>query len=175
MRFIAASLVFLAACGPSGSSPEAVFNTAKKAGETKDWRTFYGCFDPEKAPEVLVGIIMMAGFTVMDDKEGEKELRSILERHNFDPDQKKSGGMGDARQAFAGIKDPPGLFKDLMTFTEKKSKKDGKSNMDVQGELKDLKVEEDKAVGMVVTKDGKKTPMVFVRRDGTWYVSSRGD
>ena len=172
MRRFAASLVLLAACGPSAASPEAVFNTAKQAGQSKDWRTFYACFDPEKAPEMLLGIIMMAGFATMNDKEGEKELNSILARHNFDPEKQKSSGMGDAKQAVAAIKDPPGLFQELMSFSEKKTKKGGQATMDIQGDLTDLKVDGDKASATIAMKEGKKMPLHFVRRGGSWYVTS---
>ena len=40
------------------------------------------------------------------------------------------------------------------------------------GDLADLKIDGDKATGNVTMKDGKKTPMHFVRRNGAWYLSS---
>jgi hypothetical protein len=171
MRILAAAVVFLVGCGGSNSSPEAVFNSAKKAGESKDWKAMYGCFDPEKGPELLGGMLMMAGFSVMQDKEAEKELNALCVRHGFDPDKQKGSAMGDPKDALKSVKDPAGFFHDLITFSEKKSKKGEAPKMDMGGELSDLKTEGDKATGNVVTKDGKKKPIAFVRRNGAWYLT----
>lgn len=173
MRLVTAALIVLAGCGGgSASSPQAVFDTAKKAGESKDWKTFYGCFDPEQSHEILMGMIMVAGFSVMQDKDAEKELNEIFRRHGFDPEKKPASGKEDPKQMMASIKDPAGLFHEVMTFTEKKSKKGEMTKMDIRGDLADLKIDGDKATGNVTMKDGKKTPMHFVRRNGAWYLSS---
>lgn len=171
MRLVVAAALLLAGCGGSNSSPEAVFEAAKKAVESKDWKGFYQCCDPEKAPEMIMGGLMMAGFSVMQDKEGEKELNEISRRHGFDPENKGAMAKGNPKEVLKSVKDPAGFFHDLMTFSSRKSKKGEEPKMDVTGQLTDVKIQGESATGTLTTKDGKKTPTRFVRRDGSWYIS----
>ncbi len=174
MRILLAVAVLLCGCGcgSSNSSPDAVFKAAKKSAESNDWKTFYGCCDPEKAQDLLAVMVMMAGFSVMQDKEGEKELHEIFRRHGIDPDKQVSMKASDSKAAMASVKDPAACFHDLMTFNAKKSKKgDAMSMMKLEGDLSDVKIEGDKASGTVTLKDGKKTPVSFIHRGGSWYLS----
>ena len=172
MRILAAvAAVLLAGCGGSNSSPEAVFNAAKKAAETKDWKAFYGCCDPENAKQLLAGMAMAAGFSVAQDKEGEKELKEIFRRHGLDPG-KQASMKGDSKSDLASVKDPAACFQDLMTFCEKKAKgSDANTMMHLQGDLADVKIDGDKATGTLTTKGGQKGPIAFVRLNGSWYLS----
>jgi len=172
MRILpAVAAVLLVGCGGSNSSPEAVFGAAKKAAETKDWKGFYGCCDPENALQMLAGMVMAAGFSVMQDKEGEKELKELLRRHGLESD-KPSAMKGDSKPDLATVKDPAACFGDLMAFCEKKSKSaDMNTMMRLQGDLTDVKIDGDKATGTVALKNGPKTPIAFVRLNGSWYLS----
>jgi hypothetical protein len=172
MRILAAvAAVLLSGCGGSNSSPEAVFKEAKRSAETKDWKSFYGCCDPENARQMLAGLVMAAGFSVMQDKDGEKELKELLHRHGLDAE--KQGSMkGDSKPDLAPVKDPAACFGDLMTFCEKKSKgADMNSMLRLQGDLTDVKIDGDKATGTVALKNGPKSPIAFVRLKGSWYLS----
>jgi hypothetical protein len=163
--------VVLVGCGASNSSPEAVFGAAKKAAESKDWKTFYGCCDPENARQMLAGLVMAAGFTVMQDKEGEKEFKELLHRHGLESD-KAASMKGDSKPDLASVKDPAGCFGDLMAFCEKKSKgADVNTMIRLQGDLSDVKIDGDKATGTLTLKNGPKTPIAFVRISGSWYLS----
>lgn len=173
MKKILAILVPLlgAACGGSGGSPEAVFEAAKKSIESKDWKGFYGCVDPEKAHEMLVGAVFMASFSVMQDKDGQKQVEEIGKRHGCDLSSGPGAPKGDPKELLKGAKDPAGFFSDLMTFADAKSKPGEKSHLAISGQLSDVKIEGDRATGSMTQKDGKKDTMNFTRRGGSWYLS----
>jgi len=177
----AAALVALAACGgkAGGSTPEDVFEQAKKAGTAKDYKTFYACVDPDGADGLLMGVCLGAGFSCMDDKDAQKELEAITTRHGLKKDDNKPLGLGDrakakeaAKEMFKDVKDRPALFSELMAFTDKHSK--GKKSLgdELDGTtLKDLKVEGATAKAKQLLKTGKESDIAFVKRDDRWYLS----
>ncbi|HLF95322.1 MAG TPA: hypothetical protein VJB14_17780 [Planctomycetota bacterium] len=172
MRIIlAAACIVLASCGGSGGSPEAVFESAKKAVESKDWKGFYACVDPEKAQEMVVGALFMASFSVMQDKDGQKQVEEIGKRHGCDLSSGPGAAKGDPKEMLKSVKDPAGFFNDLMTFSDAKSKPGEKTHLAISGQLADVKVQGDTATGSMTTKEGKKDTMNFVRRGGSWYLS----
>ena len=160
-----------AACGGSFSSPEAVFEAAKKTVEAKDWKGFYACVDPEKTHEMLVGALFMASFSVMQDKDGQKQVEEIGKRHGCDLSSGPGAPKGDPKEILKGVKDPAAFFTDLMTFADSKSKPGDKTHLAVSGQLSDVKIEGDRATGSMTKKDGKKDTMHFARRGGSWYLS----
>ncbi len=176
----AAALVALAACGgkAGGSTPEDVFEQAKKAGSAKDYRTFYACIDPDGADGMLLAMSVGAGFTCMDNKDAQKELEGITTKHGLKTDDKKPLGLGDkekakqaAKELFKDVKDRPALFSDLVTFMQKHGK-DKNVLGDLDGTtLKDLKVDGTTAKAKQVLKDGKESQIAFVKRDERWYLT----
>jgi len=93
-------------------------------------------------------VMMTAGFSVMTDKEAEKELHDLCRRHGIDPEKEPSFAKGNPKEFMNSIRDPAGLFHDLMVFTERKSKKE-MTQVDPKGDLTDLKINGDHATGMV--------------------------
>lgn len=58
-----------------------------------------------------------------------------------------------------------------MNFTEKQSKKGEEAHFDIHGEIKDIKINGDRATGSVTKRDGTPETMHFVRRAGRWYMA----
>lgn len=173
MRFVHAMWVgiVLWGCGGSGGSPEAVFEAAKKSVESKDWKGFYACVDPEKSHEMLVAALFMASLSVMQDKPGETELEEIGKRHGYDLKAGAPSSKGDPKEILKAVKDPAGFFLELMTFADKRSKEGEKPHLAISGQLTDVKIQGDAATGSMTRKEGKKDTMNFVRRGGSWYLS----
>ena len=176
-------LTVLVACGGGGggsSTPEGVFEKAKSAAKSKDWRTVYSCFNPQESDLFLFGMLMGASFSTMSDKDVAKELESIQTKHGLKehPDMKSMGGSDPsnrndmAKEAVKDVKDKPGLFDDLMRFMEKQGKGGAAfESKFVDVTLKDVKITGETATGQIVVADGKSRPTAFVRHEGAWYLS----
>ncbi len=165
MKRLLPALLFLAACG-SANSPQGTFDAAKKAVESKNWRGFYNCCDPENASMMVMAGVMMAGFSVINNKPAEEELNAIMKKHGIADDKKK-----DPKETMKDVKDPGALFEELMKFSDKHSKPGEQAALEVTGDLKDVKIDGDRASGTMTKKDGKTDTMKFVRRAGRWYIA----
>ena len=179
-RIVSVALVALVACGGGkggASSPQDVYDSAKSAAASKNWKALFQTIDPEKSDLMLFAVVMGASFSTMGNAEAQKELEPMLAKHGLDPKAKpnmsgKEGPESAAKEAFKNVKDKPALFAEVMAFTEKNSK--GKDSMKMpfdNATLKDVKIDGEKATGTSTQADGKTTPMHFVKRAGSWYIS----
>ena len=188
---MAFSLVLLAACGDGSSAskpaeegaatPDELYAKLVAVGEKSDWKGFYACIEPERRAAFTMMMFMGAGFSCMGEgepaKAKAKELEAIVAKHDL-PKKKEGENVNMADEAamtkasnefLKNVKDPAGLFADLMAFNEKNDKGGMKAQ---PGKLVDLKIEGDNASATVETAKGK-NPAKFVRRNGRWFMALR--
>ncbi len=187
--------------GATYKTPEECFQAAKKATAKGDWKAFVNCLSPKMVDQatammVIIGAmsqdIMPTGPGGADKFKDVKEpLAKVMAKHGLTMDVMKK--MADDK-VFPSPKGPPAP--DFMTkITGAVKEKDRPAFLaDVLGviaplmakdnsgkttdflanhELKDVKVDGDKAQGKVVTvKDGTEQPnpepVMFERVDGSW-------
>jgi hypothetical protein len=160
-----AALALLAACdvGAGGSNPESAFNGMRKSFESKNWGGAFDNVDPEDSEKFTLGMMFAASFTLMENQSAKGELDAIMKKHGIDEK------LGES--SLKKIKDHRALFIDLMNFMEKNSKPGKAAYLDVVGDIKEVKIDGETAKGTFTHKDGKTSPMNFVRRNGRRYVS----
>jgi hypothetical protein len=156
------------------SSPEKVAESFKKAAGEKDWNTMFACMTQESHKTMLGGVMIGAGFSTFGDEKKKESFEALMKKHGVDTSKK----VGPNDDPMAGIKDKPALFGDLVEFLEKNSpQKKGEKQKSFSEtfssvELKNFKIDGDKATADVVGKDGgeKEEPAEFRKIDGKWYL-----
>jgi hypothetical protein len=192
--------VAVAAAGdrqPVYRTPQEVFDAAKKALQKEDWKTFCGTLTNDSRdmfafPMVMLPV-MMKGFAKFFPEEKRKEflaklkpLEEVLAKHGLTEEAlnkmelAKPAGKGlDAMKEALGkllapVKDRCAFFADMMKAFQKMDDKKGKGGVILRdGELKDVKIEGDKAKGVFVRQEGGKEqrdPIQFARVDGSWRI-----
>jgi hypothetical protein len=167
-------------------TPQAVFEAAKTAAKKKDMRTFVGCLTPD-SQKLFTGQLVLAGvltkaFAGLDPsgklKEVVKPIDDLMAKHGlteealkkFKP-SKDPKETGKAMRAMADlIKDRTGFCVEIAALFEKSMPKKGKAAFENE-ELKDVKIDGDKAKGVLVSKDGekeRKVPIDFAKIGGGW-------
>jgi hypothetical protein len=184
---LAALVLMIAGCGGSDDSPEAVFATAKKAAENKDYEKFAQCLTPE-SQETLAGGLVFAGTMIKafaglgeqdeNQKKALAEIDEILKKHGLDPEKLDEGPPEEAtspEEAIAAlgkkIDDKAAFIGDMMKAMESLDESEGAPA--VAGELVDLKITDDKATATVVHKeDGKeqREPIEFRKLSDGWRI-----
>ena len=169
------------------ASPKAVFAAAVEASKKKDFKTFAGLLTTEsqgKLASQLAGLGAMLKMMAAFDKEGKMkdklpELEKIMDKHGLTKDV-----MGKLKQTkdpkeieannktiAAVIKDKPAFVADVMKWLDAANPGKSKGGPLDDAELKDVKVNGDKATGTVVTKvSGKEEPMEFAKVGGGWRI-----
>lgn len=172
----------LLGCGGSGgggghASPESVAAAAKKAIDEKDMGAFYDCLTVESqnvlaGTAVMVGSMMklMAGMGALGGPEVQAEaqqdaaeMTAILEKHGVTEESLKGASpnpamMGDP-QAISGladaVQDKRALVHDVFTLLDKLREGDSDMGSQFTGELKDLKIDGDRATAKLMTPRGE--------------------
>jgi hypothetical protein len=170
----------LAGCGASGggyASPEAVASAAKAAIDKKDMGAFYDCLTEESqntlaGTAVLVGSMMkmMSGMAAMGGPEAQAEaekevgeMTAIMEKHGVTEESLKDANpnpamMGDSQAigALANVvKDKRAFVHDVFTALDKMKKGGPNLSQQFTGELKDLKIDGDRATAKLTTQRGE--------------------
>lgn len=179
-------------------SPQAVYDAAKAAAEAKDTHKLFACLTPE-SQDLLVGVMAMGsvmaremavGFASMGGDaakaEAEKKfapLDEVLSKHGVSAaDLEKQSENIDVKadpksamkQIAALVKDKPGFMADMMKAAESLDT-DGKGGgpaEEFMANLSDVKIDGDKATGMISKPDtpNQKKPMHFKKVDGGWLI-----
>ena len=164
----------LAGCGAPGggyASPEAVATAAKAAIDKKDMGAFYDCLTEESqntlaGTAVLVGSMMKSGMVAMGGPEAQAEtaeVAAIMEKHGVTEESLKDANpnpamMGDSQAigALANVvKDKRGFVHDVFTVLDKMKQGGPDLSQQFTGELKDLKIDGDKATAKLITQRGE--------------------
>lgn len=152
--------------GGAASTPEAAFEGFKGGMVAKDYSSAFSYLTAE-SQDLLVGVMMIgAGFSTFGSEENATKLNEILEKHGVD-------SKSSNEKSFEDVKDKGALFGDLLGFLESLSGADGEEPEPFTGkfetaELKDVKVDGDKATGTVGDE-----PMHFVKIDGRWLIDMK--
>jgi hypothetical protein len=160
-----------------GASPEEVFRTAQALMSDRKWEQAFGCFDPESAGLMLLGAYLAAARRAAHS---DAELGRILKKHGIDeasmnpPDGKSETPQACGDRMLKKCREPAALFSELIEFEERHAAK-SEMAFDAAGELKDVKVDGDRARGTLVHEDGKTEPLVFVKRSGLWFIGIEMD
>ena len=183
-----------------GDSPEDVMAKAKAYAENKDFGGIVNLIAPAERPMLSAAMIMMSQMAPMmmgamgglGGEEGAAEMKSKMKP--FEDAMKKAmekhgADELDLSQAMANMQDPdaaakwindavPGLdhgafvgdvFQALSMLGDKATEEAGGNFNELAGELKDLKIDGDKATATINDKPGE-----FVKVDGRWYLSIKG-
>jgi hypothetical protein len=186
---------------PKYATPQEAWQAAAKAFTNKDWKAVYGVLTDESREKLTAQAaflpLMIKGFAKLapKDKQAEemaklKPLDDVLAKHGLTEevlkkmeqeakakgtDKKDPDAMKKALQTLiAPIKDRRAFVGEMMPALQKAtgmSKEDNKAFAEAQ--LKDVKVEGDKARGVLVLKKGDKEqrePIEFRREGGGWRV-----
>lgn len=167
-------------------TPQEVFTAAFNAVSRKDIKTFVTCYSPEAQKE-MAGDEALGGLRfreILQRKGNEKFLEkfkpvlAVLDRHGLTEKATKDLNELDRAKASAAalklIKDPAAFLVDYMEARVKANP--GGEEEDLKPKLADVKVEGNKAKGMlVVTIDGResKVPMEFVKAGAGWKIGPR--
>jgi hypothetical protein len=191
------SLVVIAGCTKKGSptdqkgaghkTPEEVFEAAKTAMTSGDYKTFVACLTPEAvdslAGQLAFGAAFMKGFSALDKKGDSakkfKPMFDVLDKHGLTDEffKKNQVKMGKSkaenakalRALGAKIKDAPVFVVDIMNASPAQQKKEMQDFGSAK--LKDLKVDGDTAKATLVSKKqgkDKEEPIEFKKIDGSW-------
>lgn len=179
--------------GGGYDSPQAVWDAAKKAEKDKDGETFIKCFDADTQNILAAGMVFTGMFATsmskFDKKAAEKmkPVQDVMNKHGLtedflkkaQKDKPKGNTPEDLMKAMLKltepIKDKAAFFvemtKAMDAASDKKKQKD--DHMIADAELKDVKIDGDKAKGKMVGKKGgeeKEQPIEFVKESGGWKI-----
>ena len=178
-------------CGGSGqgfATPEACYQAVKKAVEAKDWGGFYDCLTPE-SQEIVAGSMvlmgsmmkMMSGMAALGGPEAaakaEKEtadLTAVLEKHGvtdtalegFTPDPATMQQPEAIKKLADVVKDKRGFVVDMFAAMEKTATGGPNFDKKLAGELKDVKIDGDKATAKVAGAEGEQELDFLKTADG---------
>jgi len=180
---------------PVYKTPQAAFDAALKGFKNKDWKTIYGALTDESREKVASMAafmpLMMKGFAKLAPKDKQEEalakfkpLDRILAKHglteavlkkmekeNKGTEAKDPKAMEQAmKKLLEPIKDRAAFVAEMMTALDKMMGKQG-GDVPEGAQLKDLKVEGDRAKGFLIAKKGDKQeriPVEFRRQGGGW-------
>jgi hypothetical protein len=194
---LAALSVAVAGGGATYRTPEEVFEAAKKAIAREDWKGFCATLTDDSRDMLAGGLAMMPlmakGFAKFAGEEKEKEilaklkpLTEVLNKHglteetlNKMKDEKPAGLDPEAirkglKRLVSPIKDRCAFVAEMAAALKKMGgKKDQGAPLPKDAELKDLKIEGDKAKGVVVSKADdkeKRDPIEFRKVGGGWKI-----
>ncbi len=172
-------------------SPQAAFDAATAAATKEDWGTFMSCLTDDSQDKftfgVAFGAMFVKGFAGMDKEKGKDVAKAIVDaiaKHGVteahldqlanDRANKKLAPPEErdlVRKLVQPINDKAGFVADMLAAMKKAGNKQSTEAMG--GDLKDVKVEGDKAAGTVVRKKGGKDtqePIEFRKVDGGWKI-----
>jgi hypothetical protein len=175
--------------GKSYDSPQAVFDAAVAAQKKDDYKTFIGCLSPDAvkqlASTLAYGALHQQSAAQTNDKIKEefKPVLAALDKNGLTYEVTKKIKLEDASPegikkgavaVSALIKDPAAVAADLMEAYAKADPSRKKPEDQPEPKLADMKIDGDKAKGMVVvTIEGNevKQPVEFVKVDGGWKLA----
>lgn len=162
------------------SSPQKAFEGIKNA--LKDGKmsgAMLKYVEPGERYGMLLGMYLGAAMMAAFDEEMKPKIEKIIEKYDL-PEEKEGEeefSMEDLQdkakvreygaKIFADV-DVEGLFEDLMALMQE-SGEGGEKEMQPVG-VSDIKIEGDKAKGVMEMEDGKKEDIHFVKVDGAWFV-----
>lgn len=185
----------LQAGAPPYKTPEDVFAAAKKAAEKEDMKTFMSCLTEDSREMMAGGMVFVgallkafAAFGKEDTKELVAALDAAFKKHGLTEEAlaKLKGGppidgkdpeaMRKALKSMAApIKDRTAFVGDMVKVLKRmdKGKKEDTGLLAKDAALKELKIENGKAKGVVVSKQGdqeKRDPIEFRRVGESWLI-----
>lgn len=160
-----------------GATPEAAFTTAMAAADKKDWGGFLAFTDEASVDMLLMTMAFAAGVSASTDDTLKAEFDALGAKHRIrgtDPSEFAAADKQEikaaARRMFAHVENKAALFGDLMAFLEKHGRP-GSASQFSGATLKEVRVTGDTARGSFENRDGKKSPIDFVKRDGRWFLA----
>jgi hypothetical protein len=179
-------------------SPEAVFAAATQAAEREDWRSFCGCLTPPSrdalASSMIHNVSHIATARSFASASGIgagqavdakiQPILDVLQRHRLDDETVKrmaselpwmptTSDVAKMDQALAPIRDRNGFIADMIAALRQVDNRPGPTPFAAQSELTEVKIDGDRATGMVVSTDsglGGKQSIAFQRSGGGWKI-----
>jgi hypothetical protein len=179
-------------------SPEAAFAAATQAAQREDWRTFSACLTPPSrdalASSMIHNVSHIATARSFASASGigagqavdakVQPILDVLERHSLDDETVKrmaselpwmptASDVAKMDQALAPIRDRNGFIADMIAALRQIDNRPEVTPLAAQSELTDVKIDGDRATGMVVSSDGGpggKQPITFQRSGGGWKI-----
>ncbi|MCE9584054.1 MAG: hypothetical protein K8T20_16340, partial [Planctomycetes bacterium] len=162
------------AAATGGATPEEAFATAMSAADKKDWGGFMAFTDEASVDMLLMTMAFAAGVSASTDDALKAEFDALGAKHRIrgtDPSEFAAADKQEikaaARRMFAHVENKAMLFGDLMSFLEKHGRP-GSASQFSGATLKEIRVTGDTARGSFENRDGKRSPIDFVKRDGRW-------
>ena len=186
--FLAMAMALVAGCGGStdgAASPEDVFSAARTASENEDWEGLFGLMDPDERDATLLQMALLASYASIgkkgdEAKRTEEEIKTLLEKHHAREHKKsdktpindRNALKEAAKKMLTDVTHKPALFADLVRFIDKHAEKATPVKDQLTGtELKNVKIEGDRAAGAKTDSKGNASVARFVRRNDRWYIS----
>jgi hypothetical protein len=167
-------------------TPEAVFKASQAAAKKKDFKGFFNCLTQD-SQKLMTGQLIMTGSMIKSfaslDSTGKaaeliKPINEVFSKHGLKEEElkKKLKPTNDPKQAAKNmrgaaelVKSPANFCSDLIAALEKANPKGAQPFVD--GKLSDVKIDGDKAKGMIAIKAGekeRKEPIEFAKVGGGW-------
>jgi hypothetical protein len=176
--------------GPSGDSPEAIFQTAKTAIEQKDYPKFAQCLTAESQEMMAGGLVfaggMMKAFSAFGEPDAEQKqaiakIDEVFKKHGLDPDKLQEENSPDPaagpEEAFAQlsrqIDDKAAFIGEMMKALEGLGDEGQSPAPALAGELVDVKITDDKATANIVHKQAgeeRRDPIEFRKVGDGWLI-----
>ncbi|NQU26609.1 MAG: hypothetical protein HQ567_35440 [Candidatus Nealsonbacteria bacterium] len=184
---------FSVGCGSSPyATPEATFETAKKAMTDKDYKTFCGCLTPECRDDQAAGLVLAGSLAPLTAQlEGTEEAKAdaakataVIEKHGLtqestakilrdlatNPEDRKKG----LQKLVEPIKDRDAFIAEFFSVTVDTAGSSEEKVIVDDAKLTDLKTDGDTTTATCVeTREGSETKkaIAFKKIDGQWKIS----
>lgn len=154
----------------SFDTPEAVFAEFSKAMAASDMPTAITMLTRESQEMMLTGMVLQAAFMCMEDENKGKELEQLFKKHGLDdPNLAAEDSSDDGPVDLEALADKLPAFVGDLTAWIKANEDESDGGFPKLGAMSDLKIDGDKATGLVSTEHGDQ-PMDFMKIDGSWKV-----
>ncbi len=172
----------------SYSTPVAVFDAAKAAGETEDWKGFCACLTPESLDMFAGGLVMagsmMEAFAALGGEEGKvaaAAIKDVLSRHGLTDEKLQeaqakadpTAGPESVAALSAAIQDKAAFIADMLSSMKTASGDAGGKQpgptIAKDARLVDVQIEGESATATVEVQ-GKSQPIAFKKIDGGWMI-----
>ena len=172
---IAFLAVVAAGCAnDGGDSPENVFSKLQNAIRHEDYHTAYGCYTADAQDRVVAQQVILASITGNSNSNPSPEMQDLFEKYRL---QKVVDNVQDT------IRENPGeSFKEIASKIDNKrqffcdfmdvmnSSSNVKRTDKLEGQLKDVQIDNETATGVIVSKNGQLT-VKFAKENGRWKIN----
>lgn len=153
------------------SSPQATFEASKAAFKANDWKGVWDCYTPESLTP-LAAMLATGG-----SLGGREEAAPVFEKHGVVMPELdavtsalRSGKSLDqvGKDLVKNVRDKGQFIVDMNEALRDPDEDSPATVIEVDAQLRDVKIDGDSATGLVVSDDGNSMPLTFKRIGGQW-------